>query len=441
MNKVNSLLIVAFLAFSFPTEAQETLSLQQALELGLKNNYSIQLTKNIGAIAQNDNSLGNAGMLPLVSIGAAGGGIASASVSSNNIHQQYASGLEVDKQAVSSNTVAVGPQLYWTLFDGFKMFATHEKLKTLQDMGELNVKIMLETTVSKIIVAYFDVFRQKQLLTALNEAISIYQERLVIAEMKNKIGSGTDAEVLQAKVDLNEQKSALMRQVVQISNAKTALNLLLSRDSYTEFEITDSIRITYNPKFEDLKSSVLQKNNSLAFAQKNVTTSNLAIKEIESQRFPIVGLNAGYYYGRSENAAGFVLLNQNLGYTAGIGISWNLFNGFNVNRQVKDARLNSMNSELQYKDVRNQVESGLVTAYRNFQNSVELLKLEEDNIILAKKNMEINLERFRLGYVTSLQLKDAQKSFLDAESRLVAARYDAKVSETELMRLNGALVN
>ncbi len=436
MNKLRTLFVLLLSILCFTAGAQEMLSLQQALEIALKSNYYIQISKNQDAIAANDNSLGNAGMLPSVSLGANTGGSASV----NSIHQQYASGLEVNKSGVNSNVINVTPQLNWVLFDGLKMFATHDKLKELQDMGDLNLKISIENTVSKIIDAYFDIARQKQLLGALNEAISIYEERLSIADVKNKIGSGTEADVLQAKVDLNEQKSALLRQRVLIENAKTALNLLLSRDSYTSFEISDSIQITYNPKFEELKSSVLQQNNSLLFAQKNIRVANFAIKEIEAQRLPIVAVSAGYNYARSENSAGFVLLNQSSGYTAGVGISWNLFNGFNVNRMAKDAQINSLNSELMFKDTRNQVESGLVTAYHNFQNALEVLKLEEDNIILAKKNVEINLERFRLGYVTSLQLKDAQQSFLNAESRLVAARYDAKVSETELMRLNGALV-
>jgi outer membrane protein len=435
MNKQLTCFLLPLLCLCQTILAQESISLQQAVEIALKNNLSIQVSKNMDEIAKNDNSPGNAGMLPLVSLAAAG------SESNNNIHQNYASGLEVNKPAVSSNTINAGPLITWTLFDGLKMFATRDRLRELQAMGDLNLKITIENTVAKIIGAYFDISRQKQLVQALNEVISIYQERLTIAETKSRIGSGSEADVLQAKVDLNEQKSALLRQNVAVNNAKTNLNLLLSRDSYTEFEISDSIVISYSPRFEDLKSSVIKQNNSLLFAQRNVNVANYALKEAGSQRYPALGVNASYNFTRTQNAAGFVLLNQNSGYSAGIGLTWNIFNGWNVNRLVKDAQINSMNSELLFKDTRNQVEGALQTAFRNFQDAVEVLKLEEDNIILAKKNVEINLERFRLGYVTSLQLKDAQKSFLDAESRLVAARYDAKVSETELKRLNGALLN
>lgn len=392
------------------------------------------VAKNQQEIAKNDHSIGNAGMLPQVILAANGNeGLV-------NTQQHYASGLEVNKQGVSSTALSAGPQLVWTVFDGLKMFATYDKLKELQDMGELNAKIAVENTIAKVIGAYFDVVRQQQLLQALDEAIVIYEERVTIADTKAKIGSGAEVDVYQAKVDLNEQKSARLRQVSQIANTKTSLNQILARDLYAQFDISDSIQITYDPKFEDLKTSVLKQNNSLNFAEKNTHVANYALKEIGAQRYPMLGINAGYTYARSTNSAGFVLLNQNAGLNAGFTASWNLFNGLNVNRQIKDAQINALDYELVYKDTKLQVESGLITAWTTYRNARELLKLEEENILLARKNVDINLERFRLGYVTSLQLKDAQKSYLDAESRLVSARYDAKVSETELMRLNGALV-
>ncbi|MFI5148279.1 MAG: TolC family protein [Bacteroidia bacterium] len=433
MNRRALIVILLIVSVQF-ISAQEKLSLQQAIEFALKNNYSILIAKNQAEITKNDNRPGNAGMLPLVQLGASG------SLANNNIHQQYASGLEVNKPGVSTQALNAGPSVSWTLFDGMKMFATRDKLKELQAMGELNARVMMENAIARIIDAYFDIARQKQLLGSLNEAISIYEERLNIADTKSRIGSGSEADVLQAKVDLNEQRSAWLRQKVLIANAKSTLNLLLSRDSYTDFDITDSLSITYHPKLEDLKTSVVKQNNMLLAAQKNVHIAEYTLREVGSQRYPVLGVSAGYNFARTENSAGFVLFNQNLGYSAGFNITWNLFSGFNVNRQIRDARITALNYDLQFKDVRNQVESGLIIAYSNFQNAVEVLNLEEDNIILARKNVTINMERFRLGYVTSLQLKDAEKSFLDAESRLVTARYDAKTAETELMRLNGVLI-
>jgi outer membrane protein len=414
--------------------AQDVLSLQQALEIALKNNLSISIATNQSQIAANDYSWGNAGAMPQLSLGASG------SLGNVNTHQLYASGLEVNKQGVQTTAISAGPQVNWVLFDGLRMFATHDRLRELRDMGYINAKMMIENTVAKIIDSYYDVVRQQQLMKALQEMIDIYQERLNIAETKSRIGSGSEADILQAKVDLNEQKSALLKQKVLIANAKANLNLLLSREAYTELNIKDTLVISYRPRFEELKSTVVKQNRSLNFAEKNVKVAQYALREVGAQQYPMLAVNANYNYSRSTNSAGFVLLNQNAGFNAGFTASWMLFNGLNARRQVKDAQINALIYELQFKEVRNEVESSVLIAFNNFQNAMELLKLEEDNIIQAQSNVNINLERFRLGYVTSLQLKDAQKSFVDAESRLVSARYDAKVAETELMRLNGALV-
>ncbi len=434
INKRAFVTVAILLVHGLVAWSQEKLSLQQALELALKNNYSISISSNQAAIAKNDYTRGNAGMLPSVALSAS-------AINSNLLtNQTYSSGEVINQKSLPGTTLTAGPQLNWTLFDGMKMFATYDQLKVLQDMGELNARMMIENTIARIIGAYFDIARQKQLYFALQQVITIYEERLSIAQTKSNIGSGSDAEMLQAKVDLNEQKSAMLRQKALIENAKTTLNHLLSRDSYSEFDISDSIVITYQPKFEELKTSVVKQNRSLLFAEQNVKVTNYALKQTASQRYPLLGLNAGYSYTNATNPAIGELLNQQGGPYIGFSMNWTLFNGLNVQRQVKDAKINSLNSQLQYSEVRNEVESNLVIAYTNFQNALEVLKLEEENIPLAEKNVTINMARFRLGHISSLQLKDAQQSYLDAVSRLVSARYDAKVSETELMRLNGVLV-
>ena len=176
------------------------------------------------------------------------------------------------------------------------------------------------------------------------------------------------------------------------------------------------------------------------FSEKNIKIADYALKTIRAQRFPVIGVNANYVFSRSENQAGFVLLNRNLGFNTGFFASWNLFNGFETNRQIKDAQVQTMVSKQQYDMIKTQLENTLATAYRNFEQAKETLKLEESNSVIAKEDVDIALESFRIGKTSTLELKDVQKSFEDAQIRLVNARYDTKIAETELMRLNGMLV-
>lgn len=431
MRKKSPLLLV--LLFPFPLEAQQTLSLDEAIALALKNNYAITISKNEAEINKNNLSYGNAGLLPTVNL------LASGSFASNNTKQNYASGLEVNKTGVGSSTINSGVSLNWTLFDGMKMFATYDRLKVLNDMGLLQSKITIESTVASIINAYYNVVQQKQLIALTDTSIRIYEERVKISEMKLDIGSGSKLDLLQAKVDLNEQRSLRLNQLKALSDAKTLLNKLLSRAPDTELDVNDSIRITYEPKLEDLKNSVLQNNNSVLFSQQNVSMNNYLLTETRSLYYPRLGVNLNYNFSNSENQAGFVLLNRNLGFNAGFTASWTIFNGFNTSRQVKNAKISSLNSQLDYEQTKTEVNSELMSAFTNFKNAMELLKLEEDNFSIAKENVTVALESFRIGKTSSLELKTAQTSFENARSRLVSARYQAKVAETELLRLNGML--
>jgi len=432
MKRFSILFILIFSMLS--SFSQQTLTLDQAIEITLKNNFSILIAKNQSDINTNDVTYGNAGMLPQVSFNTSG------SVASNTTNQHYSSGLDVNKPGVGSNNINSAVTLNWTLFDGMRMFVVYDKLKELKSMGELNLKIQIENNIAQVIGSYYDVVRQKQLIKVTSQLISIYEEREKISETKYNVGSGSKLEVMQAKVDMNAEKSQLLKLQTALFNAKTTLNQLLARNSETDFAVGDSITLAYNPKYEDLKTSVDKQNNGLLFSEKNIKISDYSLKAIRAQRFPVIGVNANYVFSRSENQAGFVLLNQNLGFNTGFFASWNLFNGFEVNRQVKDAQIQAMISKQQYDMAKTQLENSLATAYRNFEQAKEALKLEEDNSVIAKENVDVALESFRIGKTSTLELKDVQKSFENAQTRLVNARYDAKSAETELLRLNGMLV-
>jgi outer membrane protein len=427
-------LFIAFILFFLPNGAQEKLSLQQAVTIALQNNYSIRIAKNDSLIAVNNATLGNAGFFPLVYLGAG------YNFADNETHQQYSSGLEVDKTGVKSSGLNLGIGMNWTIFDGMKMFATYDKLKELRSIGELGAKISIENTIALVTISYFDVVQQKQLLLALEDAIGVYDERVKIAETKYSLGNGNKRDVLQAKVDRNEIKSSMLKQKVVLANSKVKLNEVLSRSSNLQFDVTDSISISVIPGIEELRSSITKNNRSVLQSRMNVNLAQLEMKEINAMRWPQVGLNASYNFTRSENQAGFMLLNQNLGLNFGVTATWTLFNGFNAQRQSRNANIMLQTSKLEEEMVILGTNSRLISFYNDYTNALEILKLEEENYLLAKENLSIAMETYKLGSLTSVELKESQNSFLNAETRLITARYGAKFAETELLRLNGMLV-
>jgi outer membrane protein TolC len=370
------------------TSAQERLTLQDALGIALKNNYNILIAKNTAEIARNDNTAGNAGMLPSVEADA------SANKTVNDLNQEYTDGRTVDKNGVNITTSTAGVTLNWTLFDGLAMFATKNKLEELAAQGEINFKIQLETTVQNVITAYFDVAQRQILIDAIAINIAIDSERVALAQARLDAGSGARLELLQAKVDLNEQLSARMKLVASWENGKDNLNYLLSRKPGTAFIVADSIVITYKSNPEQLRSSVLQNNFMVQSSARERNISLYSLKEMKALRYPSIDFSTGYNYLNNKSAAGFLLVNQNTGYTYGLGLRWNLFDGGNVSRQIKNARLNLASSGFYEEDTKLQISTQLEKAMRDFDNNMQMLALEQDNILLARENLDVAFERF-----------------------------------------------
>jgi outer membrane protein TolC len=241
-----------FMLVSMHLFAQNNLlSPDSAIAIALKNNYSIQISRNESEALKNLNSPGFAGMLPQVNANA------STNSAVNNTKQEFSNPAvsPIDKKNVNIDNLSAGVALVWTLFDGTKMFVTKEKLSEQSLQGENNLKADIENTIEKIITSYYSIIQQKQVLKAIDEELAYSQERLKIAERKLSNGSGSKLDVLQAKTDMNAQRSSQLVQQTHLEELKNNLNVLLARKPETEFTVADTVIIYYNPQLEQLRTS------------------------------------------------------------------------------------------------------------------------------------------------------------------------------------------
>ncbi len=423
------------LLFSYSLFAQDTLSVEEALSIGLENNYSIRIAGNDSEIAENNFTLGNAGFLPTLS--ASG----SRSYSIQDSRQEFAQGGIPDNttENAKSNSINANASLNWTIFDGLRMFTTYEKLNELKALGEEQFRLTLENTIASIIGAYYNIIRQQKIYDVLQSTVEVSEQRIRIAETRKDLGSGSEYDLLQARADLNADKTAVIRQEVQLNSAKILLNELLSREINTEFAVLESIPVEDDLEYSELLQKAMQNNKELTVARINRRVAGLEIKELRGERYPEVDVNAGYNYSRNESGAGFIELNQSDGFNYGITARLNIFDGFNTERQIDNAKIRQKNRELAIEDRKLQVEAGLSAEFKNYLNSLELVRLESENLIFAEQSLEIALERFKLGSINSIELREVQRTLISAESRLIQAQFDAKVAETELQRISGSL--
>lgn len=428
------LVFTTLILFTINIQAQNILTLDEAITAALKNNFSVTIAKNNLQIDANNVSPGNAGMLPQLNLN---GNYSAAGVDTK---QQYASGLEVNKSNASSSAFGYGVTLNWTLFDGTKMFVTYNKLKETEWLSDLELKLQTEEVIYSVITSYYSVVEKQQGLDVANEALKVAEERKKIAETKFSIGSASGVELNQAKIEFNNAKTTVLQLQNSLSDAKITLNQLLALPVENNFSVTDSIQINYNPVLDNLKKSVPKQNFSLLYRQQSVSLSALEIKELKTNRLPEINFNSGYNFNRASNNASFVLLNQNLGWNAGITASINLFSGLNLNRQIQNAKITLLNSNLQLQQTQLQVDAALLSAYNQFQSDLLSLSIQEESYAMAKSNLDISIKKYQLGSLSALELSYEQQTFREAGEQVVTARYNAKLSEAQLMKLNGELV-
>jgi outer membrane protein TolC len=417
--------------------AQEQLSLEQAIRIGLQNNYDIQIANRQETIAGNNVTRGNAGFLP--NIEARG----SRTFSENNSRQSFQSGPDRTRDGASSNNLNTSVNLNWTIFDGMGMFINYDRLKALEKAGTLVTRETIQNTLATIFDNYFEVVRQSKKIQAIQDAIAISEARVEIAQAQYEVGVSAKVEILRARVDFNADRSELLVQQEALQNAKINLNQLLSRDPNIDFIVTDSIVVDQNLTYGNADAGMFANNPLLQRLQLGREIASLDIKAIRASRFPVIGITSAYNFSRAENEPlneFSPLFNQNRGYNYGLTVNVPIFNGFNINRLSQNARISMQSADLEYQREQNRLEAALARAYSQYSNRLQLLELEETNLILAHENAEIALERYRLGLLTAIELREAQRNQLVAENRLIDIQYQAKAAETELKRLSSTLL-
>lgn len=438
MKALKKILFPVLMLTCFQVAAQRMLTLEEAVATALQNNYDIRISRNDSLVAAIDYSYRNAAFYPRLN---ATTGI---TWNSNNQRQTLADGTKRNSNGLKSNNINAALNLNWVLFDGLKMFITYDKAAEFVKLGELTIKGQVTNTVADVVNTYYNIVRQKQQLKAIEEEMVVSQTRVTLAERKLDIGVGAKPDVLQSKVDLNAQKAAQLEQQTLIAQLREQLNQLMSQPSGTSYDVSDSIPINSGLALGEIQAAAVNNNPDLLIARKNIDIANFTLRERKAELFPTISFNSTYNFTRTSNQTVInpysTLFNQSRGLNYGFTASIPILNNLTQRRQIKQANLDIQYQKLVLDNRLSQVNMSVVNAFKEYEQQKKALALEEENIGLAKENVSIALEVYRLGASTIIQLREAQKSLEDAYNRLIAARYNTKLAETELMRLRGEII-
>jgi outer membrane protein TolC len=425
--------IIFMFFFMASSNAQEVLTIENAVKIALENNYDIKIISNDLKIDKANNSIGNSGMLPIIT----------ASMSDNNRMQNSSQTLQngtVNKlDNAKNNSLNYGVNLDWTIFDGFSMFAKHDRWAALQKLGEAQLKLVILTKISDIHSTYYTLVQQQQQLKALDTAIVISNQRLALAKNRFTIGKASKLEVLNAQVDLNTDTTALLRQKELYANTKILLNQILARTVNSEFKVIDEIKVDKELSINTLSDLAKKQNPQLEMQITNKRIAELQLKQTKATRYPIIKVNSGYNFTETQSSLGFTIQTSARGFNYGFSATLNLFDGFYQNRNETISKIQIENANIAIDQQKLLLNTQLATAYQTYLTNIELIDLGESNESIAKQNLEITLEKFRIGTITTFEFRAAQLNYINAKVRNSDAKFQAKLSEIALKELAGNL--
>ena len=433
MNKVLIYLFLFFLASPW-VRAQELLTVEEAVKIALENNYQIRIASNMLEIDKTGVNIGNAGMLPVV------GATLNSNNSIQNSSQTRADGNLVELDNAKNNSLNYGVGLDWTIFDGFRMFARYDQLKELEKLGEAQLKQAVLTRVSDVMIGYYDLVQQHQQLVALDSTIVISEQRLKLANNRFTIGKTSKLEVLNAQVDLNTDLTLMLRQKEMIVNSKIRLNEILARDTKIDFSVIEEITLDEPLSLPELESLAEKQNPVLQAAIINKNIARLDLKQIKADRYPSIIVSTGYVFNESESSLGFTTSAESQGWNYGLSARLKIFEGFTQNQNEKIARIRLDNSALVIEEQKQTLKSQLGTAYQSYLTNISLIELEKSNEAIAKDNLDITIEKFKIGTIPTIEFRTAQLNYIRAIVRYSDAKFQAKLSEISLKEFAGILL-
>jgi len=421
------------LLFSQEINAQNNLSLKEAVTIAIQNSYNIKLVENNLSIAQNNNNYGVAGGLPTVT----------ANGNNNNtlttINQTFPdASRNTTRSGVDGSTLNGGLTATMILFNGYRIAATKDRLESIQKQTEAELQVQMLNTSSTVMQQYYNVIRQLAFLKTIEKSIEASEQRVAIVKTRQELGVANQADLLQSSLDLNALLQAKQNQLLVLDQVKADLFNSMVVPANSNYIFTDSIQVDQKMILSDVESK-MKAHPLLQSAQQLINVNQFLEKETKALMYPTLRANSGFNYNSNKSTAGFILLNESYGPFLGFNLSIPIYAGTSSKRAYQNAKISTVSAKIQYDNTAQSLATELFKTYQNYQNSLKQTPTEIENYKMSDALLTLVMDRFRLGEATIVDVKQAQQSFETAGFRLTSLRFSAKIAEIELKRLSNQL--
>lgn len=429
------LLLIPCLGYS-----QEIFDLKKCISYGLQNNLDIRIVQNSQQIAEQNATVGNAGYLPTLDLSSNYGG------NLYHIYNQEQTSGDVVTEFSDNNrlnqSMDAGIYLNWSIFEGLSINTNYKRLKELQQVGELNTRLTIENMIADLSAEYYNYIQQIIQYNNLKSALKLSEERLRIVAERYGIGSMSRLDMQQAKVDFNSDSSRLVKQKESLFVSRVSLNHIMGSEDVEQMVLVSDTSISFGIhelSKEQIWQDALANNLFLLLSEKEISIAQLDLKSLQSVNYPYLRINAGWGYHHYNNKTPQMSKQNQLGLNYGVTLGINIFDGMNRTRQQRNARIEIQNRKLEYNNLVLSLKSDFANIWMAYQNNLSLMQLEEENVKTAIDNYEIAMERYMLGDLAGIELREAQNSLLEAEERLVQTQYNTKLCEISLLQISGKI--
>lgn len=452
----NFLTILVFLLSASLVKSQEVLQLEDVIKLILENNFDVLIAKNNIQVAKNNNNIGlvgggqstggtvsggSTGMLPQVSI-QGGSPQNPLGIGQTKTTLRYSNpALDVSNQKLTSTTYAPSIVGTWYFFDGLKMFATKSKLNRYEELSNIQYRVTVENTMLSALDLYYQMISTQQLIKSLRVSLKLADDQKILSSEKLKVGSGSNVDVLQTKIDYNNIQVQIMQQQNLLDGQRTDLNNALKRSPDVMFSVPDTIIVQTKPDYAGALENIDKNNNNVLASKKSIQIDELGLKEYKANRYPKIGITGNYTIARTTNDIGLQRLNQSSGYNAGFIFTWTLLNNLTTNTAIKNQKVQLISDGYRLENTKIQEKSNLYKAFLGFQSNLDIMEIEKQSVQMARDNLNVASERFKIGLSNYIEYRTVEQSYEDAVYRMSQASYNTKVSELIYLKEQGMLVH
>lgn len=436
MNTKVIISIICFFGLMKVGYGQNVLLADKAVQLAIENNFDVKRSQNATEIAKNNASKYNTGQLPSVSLN----GAANANIDNSTV--TFQDGANRSLSWIQTQNANIGVTASYTIFDGYFRKHNIDQLSKQFLLSKLEVEAAVENLAAQTLSQYYNVAAIENTLSVLTEAIDISQQRLLRAQTQVDYGQGSELDVLNAQVDLNNDSLNYQSAIMQLDIAKRSLNKLMISGNDVEYQVSSELTFYEDIDVNVLRQSLVDQNIQLQQIDRSIEIGDISIDMAKARRLPSLGSNIGYGYNYGNNSpASFLASQSSNGLTAGLTLSWNIFDGGSTKVAIENAKMNAIDLAYQKEQLRYDLETDFDIAWATYQNSKVIYQTNQKNELISRKNFERTEEQFKIGQINSVDFRQAQLNLLNAQNSLIGAQFDVKISEIQLLLLSGNILD